>query len=84
MPPSVEEFARWRDDSVTRWFFHAFSTIADENKALWLKASWDNGQCNPLLLKELRTRADAYMAVTDTTYEALCETNGDEAIYDTD
>jgi hypothetical protein len=82
MAPSAEEFARWRDDSVTRWVFWALESMAAENKAAWDKASWEMGQCNPLLLAELRTRADAYQAMAGASYEGLCETNGDEANYD--
>lgn len=82
MTVTAEEFARWRDDRVTQWVFRSFATIAEENKAEWLKASWEQGVSNPVLLMELRTRADAYNAVSETSYEGHCETNGDEAIYD--
>jgi hypothetical protein len=82
MAPSGEDFARWRDDRVTRWVFAALENVAAENKANWDRASWEMGQCNPLLLAELRTRADAYRAIAEASYEGLCETNGDEGIYD--
>lgn len=82
MAPSAEEFARWRDDRVTRWVMRAFAICADENKQEWMTASWEQGVSNPLLLSELRTRADAYRAMTDTPYEAHCETNGDEPQHD--
>jgi hypothetical protein len=82
MTITAEEFARWRDDRVTRWVFRAFAICADENKAEWITASWEQGVSNPLMLAELRTRADAYRAVIDTPYEAHCETNGDEPAYD--
>lgn len=76
-----EDFARWRDDAVTQWVFRAIAVVADENKETWLQASWINGNANPELLSELRTRADAYRALIDTSYEGLCETNGEEPIY---
>lgn len=82
MPPSAEEFARWRDDDVTRWVFKALETIAAENKAAWDSASWDHGQANPLLLLELRTRADTFRALAETPYEGFCETLGEEPLSD--
>lgn len=82
MPPTAEEFARWRDEGVTRWVFASLDVIAGENKDLWVKASWEGGQCNPLLLKELHTRADTYKALIETTYEGHCETLGEEPVYD--
>lgn len=78
MAPSAEEFARWRDDNVTRWIFRALASNADECRAAWETVSWENGQANPLLLIELRTRADALRSMIDSSYEAFCETNGDE------
>jgi hypothetical protein len=80
--PSAEEFTRWRDDRVTQWVFRSFAMIADENKAEWITASWDNGVADPLFLAELRTRADAYRAIFETPYEAHCTTLGDEPSYD--
>jgi hypothetical protein len=37
------------------------------------------GQADPLLLMELTTRADAYAALDETTYEQWCEANGRRA-----
>ncbi len=86
MPPSAEEFARWRDDRVTRWIFKAIEQGVAANKKAWDDASWGAGVGNPdnlaKLLAELRTRSDAYRALIDTTYEGWAEMNGDEAVYD--
>lgn len=78
VPPSRDDFARWRDDSVTRYVMAAFATMADANKAEWTRISWDNGVANEAALRELKTRADTYLAMRDAPYEAFCETNGDE------
>lgn len=79
---TADDFARWRDDSVTRWVFKAIEAGEAENKAAWVEASWQYNNPSPQLLNELRTRADAYRALVDTTYEAWCETNGDEPTYE--
>lgn len=82
MAIGAEDFARWRDDAVTRWIFKAIEAGEAENKAAWIEASWQFNNPSPSLLLELRTRADAYRALIDTTYEAWCEMNQQEGIYD--
>lgn len=82
MPPSAEEFTRWRDDRVTQWIFRAILSGAEANKAAWVQASWDNGAASPALLQELRTRADAYMALIETPYDGWCELNEEEPVYE--
>ncbi len=77
-----EDFARWRDDAVTRWVFKAIAAGEAENKAAWVEASWTYNNPKPQLLLELRTRADAYRALIDTSYESWAEINQDEPIYD--
>jgi hypothetical protein len=78
LAPSAEEFARWRDDRVTQWIFTAICTGAEANKEAWLDASWRKGAASQPYLQELRTRADAYMALIETSYSGWCEMNGDE------
>lgn len=82
MPPSAEEFARWRDDSVTRWVLWAVEKGAEDNRQAWIDASWGNGAASPQHLAELRTRADAYLALRDTSYEGWAEIHGEEPLYD--
>lgn len=73
-----EDFARWLADPVTRAVMAAHRATAEANKEAWTQQSWVNGQANPLALLELRTRADAYMAIVDMTYEGICEAIGEE------
>lgn len=82
MTPTVEEFARWRDDSVTGWVFKALARNAEECRQTWDSASWGHGHANPTLLTEMRTRADALRSIIDADYEAFCQTLGEEPIYD--
>lgn len=82
MTPSAEEFSRWRDDPVTRWIFAAIAKGAEQNRDQWMQMSWEAGEANPLALTELRTRADAYRALTDTPYDGWCETHGESPVYD--
>lgn len=86
MRPSAEEFACWRDDSVTRWVFAAIKRGEEVNKAAWHEASWERGVANPdalaKLLAELRTRSDAYRALIDTPYEGWAEILEQEPVYE--
>ena len=82
MPPSAEAFARWRDDTVTRFVFAALERNIEECRAAWETTSWGHGNANAPLLIELRTRADALRSLTDSDYEAYCQTLGEEPVYD--
>ncbi len=77
-----DDFARWRDDNVTQFVFAAVAAGAKQQQDAWLETSWGMGTAKPELLRELRTRADAYYALIDTTYEGWCENNGVEPVYE--
>jgi len=72
-----DDFAAWLEHPVTGWVMRAFLKGADENREAWIKASWDGGACSRELLAELRTRADAYLAIAETGYEGFCEMHGE-------
>jgi hypothetical protein len=42
-----------------------------------MQQSWAKGEADPELLIELRTRADAYLALVETEYEQWCEALGE-------
>lgn len=56
----------------------AHRRVAADCEQTWRSASWQNGHANPLLLAELRTRADAYLAIAEMDFEGVCETLGEE------
>lgn len=72
-----EDFTRWLEDPVTRAVIAAHRQTAEDNKAKWMRQSWEGGQANQLTLLELRAYADAYMAISEMTYEGICETLGE-------
>lgn len=78
MSPTKDEFAMWRESPITRWIMSACRAMADSQKNEWWEVSWKQGQAEPLLLTELRTRADAYAALFETEYEGWCIANGDD------
>lgn len=61
---------------MTAWVRAILKDAAAAHKDEWDKVSWEGGEADPLLLRELRTRADAYMAIEETTYEGWCERAG--------
>ena len=77
-PPSADEFETWADNPVTLWVMDAYDKLADEQRAAWLVASWDGNQANPLLLAELRARADAYRSMGESEYADLLAAHGQE------
>ena len=74
-PPSAEEFAAWRENPITQWVLRGCELAAEENRRDWQDKTWASGIADPLHLLETRTRADAYRALHDTTYEGWVETH---------
>ena len=75
MPQLNEDFARWRDDAVTRMVFKALGMAAQAQKEEWDRASWGGGVVRApeleRLLIELRVRADSYAALEAMTADDL-------------
>lgn len=75
--PHPEDFAAWCEHPVTRFVAAAWMHAAQAQCEAWMAASWSQGVADPAKLIELRTRADAYSAFTETgldQYAALLET----------
>lgn len=70
--PLSEEFARWREDPMTRTVLSALEAAEAEQKKQWDSASWGGGlargQDLERLLLELRVRADAYRSLHEMTF----------------
>lgn len=72
--PTAEEFEEWCENPVTRFVAHAYRIGADACALKWSQSSWTAGQCDPALLAELRTRADAYEAFLHTNWSDYAAT----------
>lgn len=66
-----EEFESWRANPVTEAVFAALAQLAEEAKRKWLTLSWEGGQADPLVLADLRARAEIISDVRDVTFEEL-------------
>lgn len=82
--PSLEDHQIWLENPVTQWVLRALQTAAEAQRQEWINQTWgpdlsgEPGQCNPLQLVELKTRADAYSAMKEASYDMLVELNGDD------
>lgn len=73
-----EQWESWQAHPTTQVVFQASLSMAEALKAEWMSASWEAGKSDPILLAELRTRSDAYRAISETTYEDWCAAAGVE------
>jgi hypothetical protein len=73
--PLSEDFARWRDDPMTRMVFKALDAASDAQKQAWEDASWNGGRVRADelkdLLQELRIRSDCYRALGELTIDDI-------------
>ncbi len=82
-PYSREDLEAWKVDPVTRWVLSALRNQAQACQAEWVNQTWGPqlsgppGEADQRLLLELKVRADALMAVEESSYEDVCEANGE-------
>lgn len=72
-PVTAEEFTAWREDPVTAWVMGELGKAAEAQKTAWIDATWSGGIADQEALTTLRTRADAYSALSQVTYDQLAE-----------
>lgn len=75
-----DEYLAWMQDPRTQWVLGALETLAQAQEAEWGQALSAPSDVLPMLQIELRTRADAYRAVAETEYEAVCSALGQEPV----
>lgn len=73
-----DDFNQWLDHPVTEWVFARLRDKSEECKQSWLARSWGQGQNDPLLLADLRARAEAWTDIADMKYEDIAD-GGNEA-----
>lgn len=78
MKVSKEDFELWRDNIVTEEVFRAFDRLGERAKLTWLSASWGKGNCDPVLLADLRARAEVVEDFRKMSFETLEEALEDE------
>lgn len=79
-----EDFDGWLRDPVTRWIMAGVRNAAEQDKAEWVRDSWESGNASPERLLELRTRASALTELVDNEFETWQVWNGEEPLEQTD
>lgn len=78
MKITKEDFDLWRDNIVTEEVFRAFDKLVQRAKDQWLAASWGAGIVDPVLLADLRARAEVVDDFRKIDFEDMEEWLGDE------
>lgn len=72
-----DDFEQWRDHIVTEYVFKALAKLGEQSKQRWIDLSWGGGNPDPLMLADLRARAEVVKDLCELTFEEL-ETMNDE------
>jgi hypothetical protein len=68
-----DDFDAWKGNPVTEAVFKALEAVAEEAKQKWITASWDSAQCDPLMLREMKGRAEVALGLVSMDYDFLEE-----------
>ncbi len=74
-----DDFEAWRAHPVTEAVSKALVMLAERNKQKWIDASWDGGNADPLVLAELKARAQMAQDLSELTLEELREVLDEES-----
>ena len=69
MKIEAEDFKAWLDNPVTERVWRYLKKQQAECKAAWLAASWDTGQCDPLVLADLRAKEQILSDLANLEYD---------------
>lgn len=75
-----EDFDMWKDHPVTVHVFNKLKEVADAAKDKWLASSWDQGASDPLLLADLRARAEVVNDLITVSYEDIDDSSNETKV----
>ena len=78
MKISKEDFETWLGNPITEEVFRAFERLGVKAKNNWLAESWGKGNTDPVLLADLRARAQVIEDFRTITFADLEEWLDDE------
>lgn len=70
---SKEDFESWLAHPVTEEVFKAFEMLGEQAKQAWIEKSWGSGNCDPLILADLRARVEVVEDFRKIDFETLRE-----------
>ncbi len=68
-----ESFDEWLAHPVTEAVLKRVGELAERNKQQWISDSWDAGKCDPMVLIDLKARAEAAKDLSELRYEDIDE-----------
>ena len=66
-----EDFDQWLGHPITEQVMRALQSLSEKSRDKWIAASWGGGECDPLLLADLRARAEVVNDLVNLTYEDI-------------
>lgn len=66
-----EHFDEWLAHPVTEHVLRRVGQLAEQNKQKWIDESWGAGNCDPMVLVELKARAQAATDLSELRYEDI-------------
>jgi hypothetical protein len=73
-----DDFEAWRAHPITEAVSKALVLLAERNKQKWIDASWGGGIADPLVLADLKARAEMAQDLSELTFEELEQTLDDK------
>ena len=70
-----EDFDAWLDHPVTSHVFKQFAKVSERAKDAWVQSSWEHGASDPVLLADLRARAEVVNDLITVSYEDINDGN---------
>jgi hypothetical protein len=64
-----EMFDEWLAHPVTEHVLKRVGELAEQNKQKWIVESWEQGAADPMVLIDLRARAQAAKDLSELKYE---------------
>jgi hypothetical protein len=68
-----DSFEEWLAHPVTEHVLQRVGELAEANKQKWIDQSWGAGTCDPMILIELKARAQAATDLSELKYEDIAD-----------
>lgn len=68
-----EDFEAWRGSPVTEAVLAAVQALGDGAKEEWVKATWDNGNVDPVMLAALKVKEQVCLDLVGITLKDIEE-----------
>ncbi len=77
-----EAFEEWLSHPVTEHVLKRVGELADANKQKWIARSWEQGNCDPVELADLKARAEAAKDLSELKYEDIEDDEPERSVSD--